>query len=323
MSSARRCSESPPTTTSPTRRSCRLSLTVCAREPSHRPEFGAFVSDPLSIWIESTFGLQTVDDRVVRAVPSAIDGPKAGAAQLEALTGVEQNRCREMIREQLMAGYDVVNPTTGFPVFAFRLHQFLSRGDTVYASPEPATSRYLTLDRQRFVPGDRNRTLLPLAFCRACGQDYYVVRQEAHDTGTRLVPRDLGEMGATEDTTFGFLYMSDDQPWPDDADEVLRRIPDDWIDERGLIRSNRKNEVPRRIGIRPDGELAMDDDDQATTAWWSPTPFRFCPACGVAVRRPASAATSAGSPPSARRVARRPPPSCRWPPFASCAPTPS
>lgn len=246
------------------------------------PEFEAFVSDPLSIWIESTFGLRNVDDRVVRAIPAAIDGSGGGASQLEALTGVEQNCCREMIREQLMAGYDVVNPTTGFPVFAFRLHQFLSRGDTVYASPELASSRYLTLDRQRFVPGDRNRTLLPLAFCRACGQDYYVVRQEAHGTGTRLVPRDIGEMGATEDTTFGFLYMSDDQPWPDDADEVLRRIPDDWIDERGLIRSNRKNEIPRRIGIRPDGELASTDDDQATTAWWSPTPFRFCPACGVA-----------------------------------------
>ena len=61
--------------------------------------------------------------------------------------------CREAIRAQLMAGYDVANPTTGFPVFAFRLHQFLSRGDTVYASPEPAKSRYLTINRQRNLLG--------------------------------------------------------------------------------------------------------------------------------------------------------------------------
>ena len=73
------------------------------------------------------------------------------------------------------------------PVFAFRLHQFLSRGDTVYASPEQPGDRYLTLTRQRFVPGsNREKVLLPLAFCRECGQDYYVVKRQPHDDGAAL-----------------------------------------------------------------------------------------------------------------------------------------
>ena len=138
MSSARRCSESPPTTTSPTPRSCRRSPNGSVRAPSRRPTSTPSSATRCRSGSSRRSVSASVDDRVVRAIPSAIDGPKAGAAQLEALTGVEQNRCREMIREQLMAGYDVANPTTGFPVFAFRLHQFLSRGDTVYASPESA-----------------------------------------------------------------------------------------------------------------------------------------------------------------------------------------
>jgi hypothetical protein len=51
-----------------------------------------------------------------------------------------------------------------------------SRGDTVYASLENEATRYLTVQPQKFVPGDRAKLLAPLAFCRECGQEYYTVR---------------------------------------------------------------------------------------------------------------------------------------------------
>ena len=79
----------------------------------------------------------------------------------------------------------------------------------------------------------------------------------------------------------GLLYISETHPWPSDEEEVLRRLPDEWLDERGLVRSNRRNDLPARISVRPDGELSTDDDESATTAWWTATPFRFCLACGV------------------------------------------
>ncbi|SHE30916.1 hypothetical protein [Desulforamulus putei] len=82
----------------------------------------------------------------------------------------------EAIQETLLAGYVCKKPNSRFPVFAFRLHAFISRGDTVYASLEPADKRYITLDGQQFVPNDREKILLPLAFCRACGQEYYMVK---------------------------------------------------------------------------------------------------------------------------------------------------
>ena len=86
-----------------------------------------------------------------------------------------------------MAGYACPNPDTGFPGFAFRIHQFVSRGDTVYATVEPEHIRHVTLQGQQFVPGDRGRVLLPLVFCRECGQEYYSVRMTAdQEAGVRV-----------------------------------------------------------------------------------------------------------------------------------------
>lgn len=63
------------------------------------------------------------------------------------------------------------DPATMAPAFAFRLHRFISRGDTVHATIEPEDRRHRSVRKQRFVPGDRSRALFPLAFCRECGQE--------------------------------------------------------------------------------------------------------------------------------------------------------
>lgn len=243
--------------------------------------FEDFVADPLSVWIESTFGLEVEDDRLVRATPLALDGQDGGADRLATATGLDRDECREAVRRQLMAGYDVLNPATGFPVFAFRLHQFMSRGDTVYASPEAPPDRYLTLERQRFAPGDRGRTLLPLAFCRACGQDYYVAARRHGRGGPDLVPRDLGDTASDGDRTTGFLYVSDEQPWPDDENDVYERLPDEWLDDAGRLKGNRKEFMPLPVRVRPDASLDLSGEGGSMVGWWVPTPFRFCLACGV------------------------------------------
>ena len=95
----------------------------------------------------------------------------------------------------LIAGYNIPNPETGMPSFAFRQHQFISRGDTVYTSLETEKSRYLTVNGQQFVPNDRSRVLLPLVFCRECGQEYYVVRKvRDRESGlTLFLPREFEE----------------------------------------------------------------------------------------------------------------------------------
>ena len=44
------------------------------------------------------------------------------------------------------------------------------------------------------MPGDRERVLLPLVFCRECGQEYYCVHLEGGIGGRTAVPRQLGDI---------------------------------------------------------------------------------------------------------------------------------
>ena len=197
-------------------------------DPDRQPptDYLDFVADPLSIWIESTVGLRNEDGtgRLVRARPRSITGKNGVAADLSALTGVTEERCSAAIQEGLLGGYLCPNPETGFPAFAFRIHQFVSRGDTAYATIEAETSRYITVQGQQFVPGDRDRVLLPLVFCRECGQEYYSVRMTVDaEKGLRVfTPRASTDLQADADERAGYLHVSAAEPWPTDPETVDR-----------------------------------------------------------------------------------------------------
>lgn len=66
-------------------------------------------------------------------------------------------------------------------MFAFKLHQFIGKGDTAYVTLSQPGERYLTTHYQRSAPeGPASQPLFPLAFCRECGQDYLVVNRKQH-----------------------------------------------------------------------------------------------------------------------------------------------
>jgi len=262
------------------------SLKEQVAHPSPAPDYAGFVSSPLSIWIESTLGLceEPATGRLMRATPRRISGPEGVAVALSLLTGLDAASCERAIQENLMAGYRHKNPETGFPAFAFRLHQFISKGDTVYASLEPEAQRYITTRAQQYVPdGTRERVLLPLAFCRECGQELYVVRLKRDEkTGRdRIIPRDLDDRFNNDDSIGGFVFFSSREPWPDeDTAELAERLPDDWVEEReGLPvpRRDRKKYLPRRLHVNPQGWL----DPGGLRCHFVPAPFRFCPCCRV------------------------------------------
>ena len=52
---------------------------------------------------------------------------------------------------------------------------------TVSLAPE--AERYISTTGQQYVPGDREQLLMPLAFCRECGQEYFPVRLRETDEG--------------------------------------------------------------------------------------------------------------------------------------------
>jgi ATP-dependent helicase YprA (DUF1998 family)/very-short-patch-repair endonuclease len=254
------------------------------REPSSK--YMEFVADPLSIWIEQELGLRREDgtDRLVRAVPQSLSGENGAARKLAMATSLPVERCSEALQQQLLASYVCSrHAETGFPPFAFRLHQFISKGDTAYASIETEDLRFITVHGQQFVPNDRDRTLLPLVFCRECGQEYYSVSvRNADNPGQRVFESRIArDQEADSDALPGYLYLSSFDSWPTDLSAVLDRLPEDWVEEeRGQrrVRRNRREYLPQLIRIAPNGR----ESEQGTVVHFIPAPFRFCLCCGVA-----------------------------------------
>jgi len=261
-------------------------------------DFEAFLRDLLSLWLEDTFGVTVRDGRLVRTEPQSIEGlehrrheqeQRGAAHRLQMLTGVPLDRCIRVIQEGLLAGYTCSpDPTTGRPPFAFRLHQFISKGDTLYASLE--THPYMTFQGQQFVPGDRSRVLLPFVFCRECGQEYYSVhRIERTDNVRSLSNVYINRLpGALEDEEGqeGFLYYSQDHPWPTDEDALIERLPEEWLEEfHGMlrVRRHRQKDMPQAVRVQPDGTEIDSErrDELALGMHFLPAPFRFCLNCGV------------------------------------------
>jgi very-short-patch-repair endonuclease len=241
----------------------------------------ALLAHPLASWIESTLGVRTDAGRLVRTRPEPLTGPDGAAQRLAAETRQPAELCEAAIRSLLLAGARA-------RAFAFRLHQFVSRGEAVFVSPEPEASRYITLQAQEFVPDSaRSRRLLPVAFCRECGQDYYIVRRTRDDDG-RVVyrERDVAERidpEAEGGDEAGFLFISTTHPWPaDDPGEVLARVPESWLEVtgRGVLRvkRTRAEALPRSVFLAADGTEGAGD----IAAAWFPAPFLYCLHCGVA-----------------------------------------
>ncbi len=265
-----------------------IAVTAASPRSYGEDDFTEFRSDPLARWLEQTIGLTTKDGELVRADPRQIGSEDGIGAQLARAVGVDVQTAIEGVRSALLAGSTVLDPSTSRPVFAFRLHQFISRGSNVFASPEAESERHITLLEQQYVPGDRTKRLLPLAFCRQCGQDYYLVERSPEIDGERLLPRDLGDNDTVEgQRTLGFLYLSTEKPWPFDDDEaVFDRIPPDWLEEgpsgATRVQRNQRDRVPVRVWVSSDATISAHDNGKAALGAYVPAGFRFCLNCGVA-----------------------------------------
>lgn len=253
---------------------------ISSENPIIPDSYESFISNPLAVWTENTFGT-TMDentDRLSRTIPTSITGKNGAAKRLSDITGVAKETCIQKIQENLLNGYSIINPNTNRPAFAFRLHQFISSGDRVYASLEQENSRYITIFGQKFVPNEERRKLLfPLAFCRECGQEYYCVIKKTKDGKVFFEPRDFSDIKSDDDGERGFLFFSSDNPWPEMTQDIIGKLPEDWIDENSHIKRNFKHYIPYSIKVNPDGH----ENIQGLKFQFFQSPFRFCLNCGV------------------------------------------
>jgi len=241
------------------------------------PDYDTFVAHPVTAWIERTFGVETEGGTLRRRTPISLS---EGARRLAEETGLEVDACRAYLEGTLRLGSRVPGPD-GESLFAFKLHQFISQGGAVYASLEPPRRRYLTLSGQVYAWGtDGDRLLLPLLFCRECGQEYY----EATLTPEGALPALPGaSLDQAEGEEVGYLLIEDpDAPvW---SEERIAELPENWFTASGQsIQKRYRPYLPRRVWLNPDG--TRSEGQGGTPAWFVPRPLLFCPACGVVYTR--------------------------------------
>ncbi len=245
-----------------------------------------FVAHPLASWIESNLGLRVEPQsgRLVRCKPLPLSRAGSAAELLARDTGLPLDVCDRAIQRTLLAGYGC-RDEHGQPIFAFRLHQFVSKGESVYASLGTGEARYITLQAQQYQPdSERSRVLLPLGFCRECGQEYYAVRRTRDTDGrVRYVQRDLADRMDEGEGDPGYLYLDAEDPWPAPSDlaRLIPRLPDSWIDTvdgRQVVRKAQQRRLPKEVFLSP---MAVEGAG-ALRAQFIEAPFLFCLQCGVA-----------------------------------------
>ncbi len=232
---------------------------------------------PLAAWVETTFGVCEENGRLVRKSPITY---RQGLEELVEASGLPTDLCDQKLRAALEDGNRA--RAGGEPVLAFRLHQFLSSGSSVFATIEGSANRFLTMEGGYSAPGGEHdeRVLFPLAFCRECGQEYYLVALRKDSDGATLVPR-APELNAPDDDElgkYGYFALEADEMWAgDDTD-----LPDTWFVQRKSgpkIKDNYAPYRPRKIWVNPDGRVSDVEALGTVQGWFEPRPMLICLRC--------------------------------------------
>jgi ATP-dependent helicase YprA (DUF1998 family)/very-short-patch-repair endonuclease len=255
--------------------------------------YAEFAAHPLASWIESVFGVrsESVTGRLVRQAPRRLQGDDSAAAELANLTSTDPTQCAAVLRNFLVKGSQLRrSESSRFPIFAFRLHQFFTRADTVWATIEPEPVRHLEMSKKVAKPGEPEKPLYPLVFCRQCGTAYYRVKVASEATGKVLLSREDRREEHDDGSGEAYLYLSESAPWPRvEGPELLSRLPEFMKEpttqgaER--VRPSERRDLPEPVFVDATGKLVSAD--QGIPAALIHRNFLFClePNCGVAYTR--------------------------------------
>jgi hypothetical protein len=121
---------------------------------------------------------------------------------------------------------------------AFRLHQFISQGGSVYTTAEPAKSRELTLEGQYATTEDR--LLYPLVFCRNAGRTttWCSTTRRSQRISSHFYPTQLDFNPDESVIQEGYLTLNEPGLWHESEAE---RLPDTWFRE-----TKREGRVPKQ-----------------------------------------------------------------------------
>ena len=246
--------------------------------------------DALAIWVETRLGLKDVNHKPKRASPRSL---KDAAKVLSEDSGQGLDVCENALKNSLLA-FSLSEKDRGYadgddtPLFAFKLHQFISGAGRLYTTLDIAGSRTVTFDGQIFDPDHAEKRLYATHFCRRCGQEHHPVTLIDDLGASRFEKREIDDVPVSEDdesdedgvaNRWGFLM-----PEPVDGDFTFQGrdedYPDLWLEETQSgefrLRATYRKTRAELFAVLPDGSIGAG----GRRSWFLPGRFKFCPACG-------------------------------------------
>ncbi len=163
----------------------------------------------------------------MRGAPTTVPAERKRSADL---TGVDQATC-ELAIERILLAVGAGNVTLTTAVRSSPSGSTSSSRRVTPSTPawSPEATRHLTDKYQLGSRTSPRRRYCRSAFCRECGQEYFVVAKVTRAGRTAYVPRHDSDASGGDAVT-GYLYLSADHPWP--LDPVTDgRLPDHWLGE--------------------------------------------------------------------------------------------
>ena len=164
------------------------------------------------------------------------------------------------------------------------------RGDTVWATLEPEAERHLEMAKKGAKPGEPDKLLFPLVFCRHCGTAYYRVKVISDEHGKALLPREDRREDDDDGSVDAYLYISESAPWPRSAGkDLLDRLPDVLKETtaQGVerVRPDSRGDVPDPIFADSSGRVVSEGLGLPAALISRNLLFCLEPSCGVAYTR--------------------------------------
>ena len=227
----------------------------------------------------------------MRARPRSITGNDGVPRSYQPSSASTSDHVPRPSRTALLGGYRCPNPDTGFPCLRLPnppVRQPRRHGRTRQSSRK--TRRYITVQGQQFVPGDREpraaaARLLPRVrpgvLLRSNGDDTDKGRACLHSQRPQPISRLTGTKRPDSFT------CSAGEPWPTDPDRVVNKLPDDWVEEHQGSPSRAAESAGRICRVRSASARTPSNRRMDLTAISCP-PVPFLPALRRFVRLPAA-----------------------------------
>ena len=185
------------------------------------------------------------------------------------------------VQEGLLGGYRCERNPNRIPRLRLPAAPVHSRGDTAYATVEPEGERYVTVQGQQFVPGDRGRILLPLCSAASAARSITRVRSVLDPvSGLRIyIPRRLNDFrmrtGPRLDSCTSIRSV------PGRPIRVTSSAESPTTGSRSTGDRHVSGRHAARIYPARSGSARAREVADGLNCHYLPGPFRFCLHCGV------------------------------------------